>query len=250
MNLLILGASGGCGQWLVRLARERGHQVRALVRPATPFNPPAGIEVLRGEVLEAGVLERALAGCEVVLSALGIQRKTPWNPWSALASPPDLATQVARRLGAAMPGHGVRRVVAISAGGVGESVRQLHPLIRWLIAHSNLAASYRDLEGMEAVFAGSGLDWLAVRPTTLRAGPPSGAVQVVRHFGLFSRTARGDVAAWMLAAAERPEPFTERTPMIATADRWRRQGPWSAKANPGASPGGSRATAPARRSIR
>jgi hypothetical protein len=56
-------------------------------------------------------------------------------------------------------------------------------------------------------------------------------VQVVRHFGLFSRTARGDVAAWMLAAAERPEPFTERTPMIATADRWRRQGPWPAKAN-------------------
>jgi hypothetical protein len=94
-----------------------------------------------------------------------------------------------------------------------------------------VAASYRDLEGMEAVFAGSGLDWLAVRPTTLRAGPPSGAVQVVRHFGLFSRTARGDVAAWMLAAAERPEPFTERTPMIATAGRWRRQDIWPAKAN-------------------
>jgi uncharacterized protein YbjT (DUF2867 family) len=228
MNLLVLGASGGCGQWLVRLAQERGHHVRALVRPATPFNPPAGTEVIRGEVLEEGVLDRALEGCETVLSALGIQRKTPWNPWSALASPPDLATQVAGQLVEAMPGHGVRRVVAISAGGVGESVRQMHPLLRWLIANSNVAASYRDLEGMEAVFAGSGLDWLAVRPTTLRAGPPTGTVQVVQHFGLFNRTTRGDVAAWMLAAAERPEPFTERTPMIGTAARRRRKSAWSA----------------------
>lgn len=37
LNLLVLGASGGCGQWLIRLAQERGHHVRALVRPATPF---------------------------------------------------------------------------------------------------------------------------------------------------------------------------------------------------------------------
>lgn len=222
MNLLVLGASGGCGQWLVRLARERGHHVRALVRPATPFNPPAGIEVIRGEVLDEGVLDRALEGCEAVLSALGIKRKTPWNPWSALASPPDLATQAARLLAEAMPGHEVRRVVAISAGGVGESVRGLHPLLRWLIANSNVAASYRDLAGMEAVFADSGLDWLAVRPTTLRAGPPTGSVQVVQHFGLLSRISRGDVAAWMLAAAERPEPFTERTPMLGTAVRRRR----------------------------
>jgi hypothetical protein len=104
----------------------------------------------------------------------------------------------------------------------------MHPLLRWLIANSNVAASYRDLEGMEAVFAGSGLDWLAVRPTTLRAGPPTGTVQVVQHFGLFNRTTRGDVAAWMLAAAERPEPFTERTPMIGTAARRRRKSAWSA----------------------
>jgi uncharacterized protein YbjT (DUF2867 family) len=231
LNLLILGASGGCGQWLIRLAQERGHHVRALVRPATPFDPPAGIEVIRGEVLEEGVLDRALAGCEAVLSALGIKRKTPWNPWSALASPLDLATQAARLLVETMPRHAVRRVVAISAGGVGESIRQVHPLIRWLITNSNVEASYRDLEGMEGVLAGSGIDWLAVRPTTLMAGPPTGSAQVVQHFGLLSRTSRGDVAAWMLAAAERPEPFTEHTPMIATADRWRRQGTWSAKAN-------------------
>jgi uncharacterized protein YbjT (DUF2867 family) len=80
MHLLVLGASGGCGQWLVRLARERGHHVRALVRPATPFNPPAGVEVLRGDVLEEGVLERALEGCSAPSASGGRRHGTPGLP--------------------------------------------------------------------------------------------------------------------------------------------------------------------------
>ena len=46
---------------------------------------------------------------------------------------------------------------------------------------------------MEAVFARSGLDWLAVCPTTLVAGPPTGSVQVVDR----SACAAGyQVATW------------------------------------------------------
>ena len=214
MNLLVLGASGGCGQWLVRLAGERGHSVRALVRPGTPFDPPAGTETIRGEVLEEGIVDRALEGRDAVLSALGIKRKTRWNPWSALASPPNLTTRVAMRLVEAMPRHDVSRVVLISAAGVGESIQHVHPVLRWMINYSSVAASYEELKEMEAVFARSGLDWLAVRPTTLVAGPPTGSVQAVDRYGMRSRISRGDVAAWMLDALETPEPFTERTPMI------------------------------------
>ena len=98
MNLLVLGASGGCGRWICRLAAERGHHVRALVRPETAFDPPAGVDVVLGEVLEPGTLGAALVGRDAVLSALGIVRRWPLNPWSALASPPDLTARVARDL--------------------------------------------------------------------------------------------------------------------------------------------------------
>lgn len=214
MKLLILGASGGCGRWLVRLGLERGHDVRALVRPATRFDPPPGAEVVTGEALDAAVLERALGDREAVLSALGIKRRAAWNPWSALASPPFLTTRVAETLVAAMPRHGIRRVVAISAAGVADSAQNTHPLLRWLIAHTNMAASYADLAAMEKTLAGSTLDWMAVRPTTLINGPPTGSVREVRRYGLLTRLTRGDVAAWMLDAVERPEPFVDRTPMI------------------------------------
>ena len=233
MNLLLLGASGGCGRWLCRLASERAHHVRAVVRPSTPFDPPEGVEVIRDHVLGSGVLERALEGRDAVLSALGIKRESPLNPWSALASPPDLTTRVAERLAEAMPASGVNRVVVISAGGVGDSLPRTHPLIRWMIAHSNMAASYRDLAGMEAALVQSGLDWLAVRPTTLTGGPPSGAARVVDRYGLLSRISRGSVAAWMLTAIESPAPFRDRTPLIASESS--RYAPWLAAARrPGA----------------
>ncbi len=216
MNLLILGASGGCGRWLCRIAPERGHHVRALVRPSTPFEPPQEVDLVRGDVLDADALDRALDGRDAVLSALGIKRASPLNPWSPLASPPDLTARVAERLAEAMPAHRVRRVVAISAAGVGDSSSRVHPLIRWMIDHSNMAASYADLAGMEAVLAGSGLDWVAVRPTTLTGGPPSGSVHVVDRYGLLTRVRRADVATWMLDAAESPDAPEDRTPMIAS----------------------------------
>ncbi|MEM8601583.1 MAG: NAD(P)H-binding protein [Bacteroidota bacterium] len=215
MKLLILGASGGCGQWLCRLATERGHMVRALVRDGTPFSPSRTTEVLRGSVLDRAVLDRAVDSCEVVVSALGIKRKAVWNPWSAPASPTDLTTRVAEHMVAVLPAHGITRVVAISAGGVAESRTQVNPLFRNLIDRSTIGVAYADLARMEQVFAASDLDWMAVRPVTLAPGSPTGRAHRVDHYGLASHIRRSDVAAYMLNAVVQPAPFENRTPMIA-----------------------------------
>ncbi len=216
-RLLILGASGACGRWLCKLGSERGHPTRALVRSATPFEAPAGVEVVRGRVLEDGTLDRALDGCDVVLSALGIKRVHPLNPWSALASPLDLTTRVAQMLVARMPEHGLKRVIAISAAGVRDSLEDAHPLIRWMIGHSNMAASYEDLAGMESTLADSDLDWAAIRPTTLTNGGPTGTSRLVDRYALLHHARRADVATWMLDAVARPTLGPKRTPMLASA---------------------------------
>lgn len=52
LRLLILGASGRCGRWAVRLAAEAGHRVTALVRPETAYEPPAGVDVVRGSAFD------------------------------------------------------------------------------------------------------------------------------------------------------------------------------------------------------
>ncbi|WP_425485837.1 NAD(P)-dependent oxidoreductase [Gemmatirosa kalamazoonensis] len=126
------------------------------------------------------------------------------SAWAPLRSPADLTTRVTRALVPAMARHGVRRLVAVSAGGVGESLDRCSWAVRRMVATANLGVAYRDLAAMEATLAASDLDWCVVRPVTLVDGEPTGRARPVERYGLFSVVRRADVAAFMLAAAESP----------------------------------------------
>ena len=67
MNL-VTGATGHLGNVLVRELLGRGQRVRALVRPGKAALALAGldVEIIPGDVLEPGSLERALEGVELV----------------------------------------------------------------------------------------------------------------------------------------------------------------------------------------
>jgi uncharacterized protein YbjT (DUF2867 family) len=213
MKLLVFGASGRVGQWLVRLAAERGHGVTALVRPAAVLDAPSSVRASRGDVSDPSVLEAAVQGQDAVASCLGL-RRAGRSPWAPLRSPPNLVESVVRALVPAMERAGVRRLVAISAGGVGDSIAQLTGPVRWPVTRGNIAAAYQDLARMESVLRASTLDWLAVRPVTLADGPPTGGARSVARYGMTSKVRRSDVAAWLLEALERREPFAERTVML------------------------------------
>ena len=215
MKLLILGASGATGRWLVTLAAQARHDVTALVRPSTPYEPPTGVRVVRGDVLDPAAIAAAVEGQDAVASCLGIRRggKIPWAP---LRSPADFTARVTASLIPAMSRAGVGRVVAISAGGVAESITQLSMPVRWLVGMGSIGTAYRDLAEMERLLSASRLDWLAVRPVTLMDGPPTGRVGKVERYGLFSIVRRADVAAWMLGALARPNQFIEQTILLGT----------------------------------
>ena len=214
MKLLILGASGGCGRWAVRLAHNRGHSLRVVVRPRTDFEAPSGVEVITGSVLEQTTILNAVEGQDAVVSCLGPKRRNPRNPWSKLASPDDFAERSARYITAAMAHHGVSRGAAISAAGVGDSWPLTCPLLRWFFDHSSIAHAYRDLDRMEQIYAASGLAWLVVRPATLVHGPPTSKAKVVDRYRLFSRISRGDVSQWLLDSLEGGDPVSHRRAMI------------------------------------
>jgi uncharacterized protein YbjT (DUF2867 family) len=213
MKLLILGASGGVGRWATRLAAEKGHRVRVLVRPAAAFDAPPGVEVLRGEALDPGALEHALEGVDAVLCCLG-QRRAGRSPWSRPLSPPDLMERVARLLIPAMDTARVRRLVVVSAAGVAESEAQLTGPTRWLVRQGQIGVAYRDLAAMERALADSGLDWLASRPVTLIDGAPTGRAREVERYRFTSTVRRSDVAAWILDAVESGEPLGGRRVLL------------------------------------
>ena len=213
MNLLILGASGSCGQWLVRLAAEHGHSVTAVVRRESAIEPHAGVTIRHADVAEPEALDAVVPGHDAVLSCLGLRRAGK-SPWAPLLSPPDLVARVTADLVYAMRAHCVSRLVAISAGGVGNSREQLTWPVRRLIDTANVGVAYRDLAQMEATLAASTLDWCVARPVTLVDGAPTGAAHTVPRYGLLSTIRRADVALWMLERVEQEEAFVERAVLL------------------------------------
>ena len=210
MKMLVLGASGGVGKHLVRLACDQGHIVTALVRRADGIDSRARIVI--DDVLRPGCFDEHVRGHEVVLSALGPKRTNPANPWSALASPPDFSSRTAAMLVNAMREHGLARLIAVSAAGVADSAARMNLLMKFLVAKSNIGIGYRDLAAMERVFAESGLDWCCPRPTRLISGPLTRRVKIVENFAMTAGISRADVAWWMLEHAA--QPIRERMHMI------------------------------------
>jgi putative NADH-flavin reductase len=210
MKLAVLGASGGCGAQLVSQAKLRGHEVTAVVR-SQAWQPPSGVQVLRGDLTNETFLREAVKGKDAVLSALGLRLKgiAPWNK----PDDPTFLTRSTNALVAAMKAEGIKRVIAISSGGVGDSFAVMPGIMKFMIKNTALKYAFPELERLEAALLSSGLDVLMVRPSGLTDGPTTGQVKVARSYTGRATISRADVASWMLEQLGKPV-FEEKTPMI------------------------------------
>jgi nucleoside-diphosphate-sugar epimerase len=78
VRAFVTGANGFLGRELVRALLERGHEVRALVRPGRDAVDleRAGAEVARGDALDPAALAAGVAGCALVFHLAGVRRAT------------------------------------------------------------------------------------------------------------------------------------------------------------------------------
>lgn len=70
---LVTGATGFIGGHLVASLTAQGHAVRCLVRRSsdTTHLPAAGVELIVGDVSDAGAVQRAVQGCDIVYHLAG-----------------------------------------------------------------------------------------------------------------------------------------------------------------------------------
>ncbi|WP_437599810.1 NAD(P)-dependent oxidoreductase [Sorangium sp. So ce590] len=159
-RLLILGATGGTGAALVRQALEAGHEVSAFARtPATlPVPHHERLRALRGDIMDAEQVSRAVRGHDAVLSALGARGMRPTRVYS------EGIANVLR----AMKEHGVRRLIAVTSAGIGEE--QQSALWFRLLVKPLLRNRHSDMTRMEDAIRRSDVTWTVVRPSKLTDG--------------------------------------------------------------------------------
>lgn len=200
MNLTILGASGRIGRHILEQALEAGHDVNVLVRdPARLGVDPSRVRIVTGTVDDGDAVERAVAGADAVIGAIGPDANTPEQV-------ERLRTGMRHTI-AAMQHHGVRRIVNLSGAGItapGEAKpvfdRIATRIVRLLSGHV-VAAKQAEYD----LLAATDLEWVAVRPALVTDGPRTAtyaAGPAELHPG--ARISRPDVAHLMLAQAERP----------------------------------------------
>ncbi len=190
MKVLVVGAAGKTGRPVVERAVKEGHEVTAFVRSAGGYDVP-GVEVRAGDATDMAAMEAAIMGQDAVIDTVG--GKTPYKHTTLEAS-------VATTIVAAMQPHGVRRLVATSMVGEGDSAASTPFYVKILLA-TFLRGATPDKAKMESAVSGSDLDWVITRPAVLTGKPATGDVRI---FSAGNRDkahsiTRSDLAAFLVA---------------------------------------------------
>lgn len=196
MRVAIVGASGRTGVHVVEQALGHGHDVTAIVRDVSRLgvrNERLTTDV--ADVRDLDALRAILPGHDAVLSAIGARP----------GGKEDLFSAGIENILYAMAESGVPRLVALSASGTFNRTDKNLSLGYRLLLAATMGSLYDDLEEMERRIMASSLDWIIVRPAGLTDGPMTGEYRVGvdgRPLSGGGRISRGDVAAFMLKAAE------------------------------------------------
>jgi NADH dehydrogenase len=144
--ILIAGATGTLGKFLIPGLVNRGLDVRLLTRDASHASQFAGnhVEIVEGDVRDARAVERAMSGADTVVSAItGFAGKPP-------ESPQTVDRDGNLNLIRAAAASGAPHFVLLSVAGVAPD----HPM-----------ELFRMKWAAEQELFKSGLDWSVVRPS-------------------------------------------------------------------------------------
>jgi uncharacterized protein YbjT (DUF2867 family) len=108
--VFVTGGTGYLGRVLLPELLHRGHAVRALVRPGSESGLPSGVEVIRGDALEADSFAAAIAPADTLVHLVGTPKPSPAKAVQFRAV--DLAS-IRASVGAALRA-GVRHLVYVS----------------------------------------------------------------------------------------------------------------------------------------
>lgn len=184
MKIVVFGATGRVGRAVVEQGLVRGHEVTAFVRSSAKLDraEAPGLTVVLGDAADPSSAAAAIAGHDVVISALGV---------ATLEATTELSTMNANVVAGAKAAVVSRVAVVVSAAVFFETSRP--PFQHVGEEHR------RDLATLRA----SGLEWVGAAPGTITDDDAVGSYQAVLDApGPSGEITRFDLADFLLDAVE------------------------------------------------
>jgi len=195
-KVLIIGASRGIGLETVKAALLAGHNVRALARSAAriPIQNP-GLDRVAGNALDSSAIRSTLDGVDVVVQTLGVDVAP-----RSIFERTTLFSQSTRIIVDAMKAAGVKRLIAVTGLGAGNSRGHGGIIYDSVVFPLLLKRVYDDKDVQEWIIKSSGLDWTIVRPGLLTNRPATGHYRILTAAGdwRFGTISRADVADFIV----------------------------------------------------
>lgn len=192
MKVLVLGASGTIGRRVVVQALSRGHDVTAQTRDAAKLADLDGrVRVVPADPRDPAALSAMVEGQDAVIFALG----------DAPGKATTLFSDVTQALLPVMTRAGVKRLVAVTGVGAGETRGHGGLIYDWFIFPLFTKRLYADKNRQEALIRASDREFVLVRPASYVDVPGKGPLQTHTTIpkGLqLTNISRDEVAAFVL----------------------------------------------------
>jgi putative NADH-flavin reductase len=176
-RLFLLGGSGRTGSYIIDYALSKGHTLTALVPDPAKLTPRAGLTAVQGAPMNRSDVDGAIDGADAVIVALNSTRHAD-TPWAKPVSPPRLMADSVADATAAMTARGIRRIVVVSAFGVGDSLSRQPLPIRWMTTRTNLSYTYADHNLVDTEIRDTDTDWTLLRPVAFNKKRSAGKIDV------------------------------------------------------------------------
>ena len=191
-HVFIIGATGGVGQRLIPMLLDRGHRVSGLHRKPEQADDlrAAGATPVAGDLMEMdeAAMTEALKGVDAVVFSAG-----------AAGSGQDRATVIDGdgpiKVLAAARANGIRRLLVVSVFPDAGRTKDLGEGFEHYMTQKKRA---------DVAIAQSDLDWVLLRPGTLKDDEGDGRVTLGRAVA-YGDVARGHVAGVLAALIDMPD---------------------------------------------
>ncbi|NTW51606.1 MAG: SDR family oxidoreductase [Chlorobiaceae bacterium] len=211
-TVLVAGATGRTGQWIVRRLLAHGIDFRLFVRSGTKaielFGPECVDSLAIGSIENAFEIDAAVKGCSAVISAIGAYVTDPDAP-----PPSAIERDGMKRFAEAARNAGVAKFIQVTSLAV---TRPEHPLNKY---GDVLNMKLLGENAIRSLYSGSGFSHTILRPGGLLDGVP------FRHELLFDKgdtitgtIDRSDVAEAAVISLWHPKACNQTFELIKASD--------------------------------